>query len=175
MFTKPNKLAHVERLLLAHFERELGVALILSYLLEEDKSFEQVVELQAQTDELDESIPKPPPDLLMPDEDRLVFKRHLVDPMPADGWNDVWKQLHKQISHVEIVQPRSLPMQMYPTFETAVVWGMRLILAATVYKVLDRWLYPIYKMKDPEDRPVRNRPKLRNNEFGELGALGQSR
>lgn len=157
------------------------VAVILPYPKEksEEESMvesEQVAEQQPQSDdELNESIPKSPPDLLLPDEDQLVFKRHLVDQMPADGWNDVWKQLHSQISHVEIVHPRSLPNQMYPTFATAVVWGMRLILAVTVYKVLDRWLYPIYKMKDPNDRPITRRPKLSNNEFAELGALGQSR
>ena len=129
---------------------------------------------QPQSDDLDETVPKAPR-LIMPDEEDLVFKRHLVDQMPADGWNDVWKQLHAQVSHVEFVHPRSLPMQMYPTFATAVVWGMRLILAATVYKVLDNWLYPIYKMKDPNDRPVTRRPKLSNMDNAELGALGQSR
>lgn len=136
-------------------------------------SSEQAAE-QLQSDELDEMVPKAPR-LILPDEEELLFKRHLVDPMPADGWNDVWKQLHAQISHVEIVHPRSLANQMYPTFATAVVWGMRLILAATVYRVLDDWLYPIYKMKDPNDRPITRRPKLSSMDNTELGALGQSR
>ncbi|KAG0618573.1 hypothetical protein M758_4G074600 [Ceratodon purpureus] len=154
------------------------VAVIMPYEKEEAQeesivdSSEQATE-QYQSDELEETVPKAPK-LMLPDEDKLVFKRHLVDQMPADGWNDVWKKLHAQVSHVEIVHPRSLAMQMYPTFATAVVWGMRLILAATVYKVLDNWLYPIYKMKDPNARPVTRRPKLNLNN-GELGALGQSR
>lgn len=136
-------------------------------------SSEQATE-QPLSDDLDETVPKAPM-LMLPDDEELVFKRHLVDQLPADGWNDVWKQLHAQVAHVEVVHPRSLANQMYPTFATAVVWGMRLILAATVYKVLDNWLYPIYKMKNPNDRPVTRRPKLSNMDNAELGALGQSR
>jgi len=120
-----------------------------------------------------ESIPKAPE--LNFEEPQLIFKRHLVDQMPADGLNDMWKQLHTQVANVEFVNPNSLPMQLYPTFEVAIVWGMRLILAASVYKVLDSRLYPFYKMKNPNDRPVTRRPKLSNTENAELGALGQSR
>lgn len=163
------------------FERSgCSVAVILPYEKEKAQgeessvdSSEQAAE-QLQSDELDEMVPKAPR-LILPDEEELLFKRHLVDPMPADGWNDVWKQLYAQISHVEIVHPRSLANQMYPTFATAVVWGMRLILAATVYRVLDDWLYPIYKMKDPNDRPITRRPKLSSMDNTEVGALGQSR
>lgn len=115
------------------------------------------------------------PELFPEDTKKIVFKRHVVDQMPADGWNDIWRQLHTQLVHVNVVHPNSLPMQIYPTLEVTLVWGMRLLLATTIYKFLDSWLYPIYKMKNPEDRPIIRRPKLSNIENSELGALGQSR
>lgn len=146
------------------------VAVILPHEKEETNQQTE----QPDSVELDESTPKAP-HLIQPNEENFVFKRHLVDNMPADGWNDMWKKLHTQVSHVEVVHPRSLPMQMYPTFETAVVWGMRLVLAAAVFKFVDGWMYPFYKMKDPNDRPVSRRPKLSNFDNAELGALGQSR
>ncbi|CAM6071688.1 unnamed protein product [Sphagnum tenellum] len=113
---------------------------------------------------------------MQPDDTRkIVFKRHIVENVPADGWNDVWKQLHTQLVNVEVHNLSSLPVQLYPTFATALVWGMRLVLAVTVFRWLDGWLYPIYKMKNPNDRPVSLRPKLSNDMNAELGALGQSR
>ncbi|KAL2608746.1 hypothetical protein R1flu_027319 [Riccia fluitans] len=104
----------------------------------------------------------------------IVYRRHPVDQMPADGWGEIWTKLHTQLYHVEIRQPNSLPAQLYPTMETAVVWGMRVALAFVCYRWIDKKLLPWYRLPDPEDRPVVRRPKLSIDNL-ELGSLGQSR
>lgn len=109
-----------------------------------------------------------------PSKPYVVYKRHRVDQMPIDAWNDVWKKLHQQLVHVEVQHPNVLTQQILPTLETAMVWALRLFVAVKVYSWIDSKLYPIYRMKPPERRPVKRRPKLTAGEM-ELGSLGQSR
>lgn len=105
----------------------------------------------------------------------VIYKRHQVSQMPADAWGDIWPKLHQQLQHVEVKQPNSIPALLYPTLETTVVWGMRLALAVCLYHWIDKKLHPIYKLPNPQDRPVIRRPTLSTSGSMDLGSLGQSR
>lgn len=108
-------------------------------------------------------------------ERKVIYKRHRVSKMPADVWGHLWPKLHQQLHHVEVKQPNSIPALLYPTLETTVVWGMRLALAVFLYRWVDKKLYPVYKLPNPQERPVLRRPKLSTSGSMDLGSLGQSR
>ncbi|KAG6545655.1 hypothetical protein Mapa_012840 [Marchantia paleacea] len=147
------------------------VAVVLPYY-KEDEALTVQLGSSEEPSTIEEALRKKK--YLRADEREIVYKRHPVEQMPADGWGEAWTKLHKQLYHVEIRQPNSLPAQLYPTMETAVVWGMRVALALLCYKWIDRKLYPWYKLPNPENRPVVRRPKLSVDNL-ELGSLGQSR
>ncbi|OAY63783.1 hypothetical protein ACMD2_05961, partial [Ananas comosus] len=51
----------------------------------------------------------------------IVFRRHIVDKMPIDGWNDVWSKLHEQLVNVDVINVDAVPAEVYSTIATAVV------------------------------------------------------
>lgn len=149
----------------------VGCAVVLPYY-KEDEPLTVQLESSEVPSTIEEALQKK--EFPRADEREIVYRRHPVEQMPADGWGEAWTKLHKQLYHVEIRQPNSLPAQLYPTMETAVVWGMRVALALLCYKWIDKKLYPWYKLPNPENRPVFRRPKLSVDNL-ELGSLGQSR
>ncbi|KAG1331210.1 ATP-dependent zinc metalloprotease FtsH [Cocos nucifera] len=105
----------------------------------------------------------------------IVFRRHIVDRMPIDGWNDIWNKLHRQIINVDVINVDSVPAEIYSTIATAVVWSMRLALSIAVYLWVDSVTRPIYSKLIPCDlgKPA---PKVRQPlKRRALGSLGKSR
>lgn len=108
------------------------------------------------------------------DGEKLVFRRYKVRQMPADGWTDIWDQLHEQLIHVNFINTKSILGDIQPTLAILVVWSMRVLIAYVIFKWLRKKLYPWYKLRDRNDRPKIKRLKLgRDGDY--LGSLGQSR
>ncbi|KAI3776768.1 hypothetical protein L1987_46557 [Smallanthus sonchifolius] len=102
----------------------------------------------------------------------IVFRRHIVDRMPVDSWNDVWQKLHQQVVNVDVV---SLNTEVYSSVATIVVWSMRLALAIGLYVWIDNMMRPIYAKLIPCDLgspPKKIRQPIKNQT---LGSLGESR
>ncbi|XP_057971299.1 probable inactive ATP-dependent zinc metalloprotease FTSHI 4, chloroplastic [Malania oleifera] len=105
----------------------------------------------------------------------IVFRRHVVDRMPVDCWNDVWQKLHQQLVNVDVLNVDPVPAEVYSTVATAVVWSMRLALSVILYIWIDNLMRPIYAklipcdLGDPSKKPIR--PLKRRA----LGSLGKSR
>ncbi|MCO5611399.1 hypothetical protein L7F22_069333 [Adiantum nelumboides] len=107
-------------------------------------------------------------------DNKLVFRRYNIRQMPADGWNDIWDQLHQQLIHVNVINTKTIFSDIEPTLVIFVVWSMRVLLASVIFNWLRKKLYPWYKLRDPNDRPKIKRLKLgRDGDY--LGSLGQSR
>lgn len=106
----------------------------------------------------------------------IVFRRHVVDRMPIDSWNDVWRKLHQQIVNVDVINVDAVPAEVYSTIATAVIWSMRLALAVGFYVWIDNLMRPIYAKLIPCDlgtpTPQARQPVLRRHS---LGSLGKSR
>lgn len=106
----------------------------------------------------------------------IVFRRHAVDRMPIDSWNDVWGKLHQQIVNVNVINVDAVPAEVYSTVATVVVWSMRLALAVGFYVWIDNLMRPIYAKLIPCDLgtppPQTRQPILRRHA---LGSLGKSR
>lgn len=105
----------------------------------------------------------------------IVFRRHIVDRMPIDGWNDIWNKLHQQLVNVDVINVDSVPAEVYSTIATAVVWSMRLALSIGIYLWVDSVTRPIYSKLIPCDlgKPT---PKVRQPlKRRALGSLGKSR
>ncbi|XP_058786532.1 probable inactive ATP-dependent zinc metalloprotease FTSHI 4, chloroplastic [Vicia villosa] len=107
----------------------------------------------------------------------IVFRRHAVDRMPIDCWNDVWGKLHQQIVNVDVINVDALPAEVYTTMATAVIWSMRLALAVGFYVWIDNKMRPIYSKLIPRDlgtppTPQAKLPVLRRHA---LGSIGKSR
>lgn len=105
----------------------------------------------------------------------IVFKRHIVDRMPIDSWNDVWKKLHQQLVNVDVVNVNNIPAEVYSSVATIVVWSMRLALAIGLYVWIDNIMRPIYAKLIPCDLgtpPKKIKQPLKNQA---LGSLGESR
>lgn len=107
----------------------------------------------------------------------IVFRRHAVDQMPIDCWNDVWGKLHQQIVNVDVINVNAVPAEVYSTVATAVVWSMRLALAFGFYVWIDNLMRPVYAKLIPCDlgappTPPTKLPVLRRHA---LGSLGKSR
>lgn len=105
----------------------------------------------------------------------IVFKRHVVDRMPIDSWNDVWQKLHQQLVNVDVINANTVPAEVYSSVATAVVWSMRLALAIVLYLWIDSIMRPIYAKLIPCDlgKPSKkSRQPLRRRA---LGSLGKSR
>lgn len=105
----------------------------------------------------------------------IVFKRHAVDRMPIDSWNDVWGKLHQQLVNVDVYNVNNIPAEVYSTVATAVVWSMRLALSVLLYIWIDNKMRPIYAKLIPCDLgspPKKIREPLKQRA---LGSLGKSR
>ncbi|KAI3990961.1 hypothetical protein MKX01_026145 [Papaver californicum] len=111
----------------------------------------------------------------------IVFRRHVVDRMPIDCWNDVWQKLHQQLVNVDVLNVDTVPAEVYSTVATAVIWSMRFALSVGLYLWIDSVARPIYAKLIPCDlgtptrkstQPLRRRA-LQSG--GALGSLGKSR
>ncbi|XP_050205835.1 probable inactive ATP-dependent zinc metalloprotease FTSHI 4, chloroplastic [Mercurialis annua] len=102
----------------------------------------------------------------------IVFRRHVVDRMPIDCWNDVWKKLHNQIVNVDVHNVDTVPAEVYSTVAIAVIWSMRLALAVGLYVWIDNMMRPIYAKLIPCDlgKPTQTtRQPLKRRALGSLG------
>lgn len=105
----------------------------------------------------------------------VVFRRHIVDRMPIDCWNDVWRKLHQQLVNVDVYNVKSVPFEVYSTVAVAVVWSMRLALAVALYIWIDSKMRPIYGKLIPSDLGPPSKKKNIPIENRSLGSLGKSR
>ncbi|XP_020587160.1 probable inactive ATP-dependent zinc metalloprotease FTSHI 4, chloroplastic isoform X3 [Phalaenopsis equestris] len=105
----------------------------------------------------------------------VVYRRHIVDRMPIDAWNDVWEKLHQQLINVDVHNVDSVPAEVYSTIATAVVWTMRFMLAVGVYLWIDRITRPIYSKLIPCDLGTPEKPIRQPLKRRALGSLGKSR
>jgi len=105
----------------------------------------------------------------------IIFRRHIVDRMPIDGWNDVWKKLHQQIVNVEVFNVDVVPAEVYTTVATFVVWSMRLALFVSLYVWIDSITRPIYAKLIPCDLGTPTKKIRQPLKRQALGSLGKSR
>ncbi|CAN6475819.1 unnamed protein product [Victoria cruziana] len=105
----------------------------------------------------------------------IIFRRHVVDRMPIDCWNDVWNKLHQQLINVDVINVNPVSAEVYSTVATAVIWSMRLALAIGLYFSIDRVMQPIYAKLIPCDlgKPPEKVPRPLKRHA--LGSLGKSR
>lgn len=105
----------------------------------------------------------------------IIYRRHVVDRMPVDCWNDVWQKLHQQVVNVDVVNVNTVSAEVYSSVATAVIWSMRLALAVGLYIWIDNTMRPIYAKLIPCDLgtpPQKTRQPLQRRA---LGSLGKSR
>lgn len=105
----------------------------------------------------------------------IVFRRHIVDRMPIDCWNDVWRKLHQQLINVEIYDNNTVPGEIYSTVATAGIWFMRLALSIALYLCIDNLMRPIYAKLIPCDLGTPTKKARQPLKRGALGSLGKSR
>ncbi|KAL0449810.1 UNVERIFIED_CONTAM: putative inactive ATP-dependent zinc metalloprotease FTSHI 4, chloroplastic [Sesamum latifolium] len=106
----------------------------------------------------------------------IVFRRHVVDRMPIDCWNDVWRKLHQQLVNVDVINANTVPAEIYSSVATAVVWSMRLALSVALYIWIDNMMRPIYSKLIPCDLGAPpKRMTLEPLKRQALGSLGKSR
>ncbi|CAN6821641.1 unnamed protein product [Brassica oleracea] len=106
---------------------------------------------------------------------KIIFRRHIVDRMPIDGWNDVWTKLHQQIVNVEVFNVDVVPAEVYTTVATFVVWSMRLALFVSLYVWIDNITRPIYAKLIPCDLGTPTKKIRTPLKRQALGSLGKSR
>ncbi|XP_020240668.1 probable inactive ATP-dependent zinc metalloprotease FTSHI 4, chloroplastic [Cajanus cajan] len=105
----------------------------------------------------------------------IIFRRHPVNRMPIDCWNDVWRKLHQQIVNVDVINVDAVPAEIYSTVATAVIWSMRLALAVGFYVWIDNLMRPIYAKLIPCDLGTPTQQTRQPLKSRSLGSLGQSR
>ncbi|KAK4393786.1 putative inactive ATP-dependent zinc metalloprotease FTSHI 4, chloroplastic [Sesamum angolense] len=106
----------------------------------------------------------------------IIFRRHVVDRMPIDCWNDVWRKLHQQLVNVDVLNVNTVPAEVYSSVATAVVWSMRLALSVALYICIDNMMRPIYSKLIPCDLGAPpKRMTLEPLKRQALGSLGKSR
>lgn len=105
----------------------------------------------------------------------IIFRRHVIDRMPIDCWNDVWKKLHQQIVNVDVINVDAVPAEVYSSVATAVVWSMRLALSVALYLWIDNLMRPIYARLIPCDLGVPRKITRLPLKRRALGSLGKSR
>ena len=106
----------------------------------------------------------------------IIFRRHIVDQMPIDCWNDVWQKLHQQLIHVDVINVNSVPSEVYSSVATAVIWSMRFALSIALYLWIDNWARPIYAKLIPCDLGVpEKKTRIPLKRRAALGSLGKSR
>ncbi|KAL3528052.1 hypothetical protein ACH5RR_012708 [Cinchona calisaya] len=106
---------------------------------------------------------------------KIVFRRHVVDRMPMDCWNDVWQKLHQQLVHVDVLNVNTVRGEVYSTVATAVVWSMRLALSVVLYLWIDNIMRPIYSKLIPCDLGAPTKKTRQPLKRRALGSLGKSR
>ncbi|XP_047149400.1 probable inactive ATP-dependent zinc metalloprotease FTSHI 4, chloroplastic [Vigna umbellata] len=107
--------------------------------------------------------------------DDIIFRRHPVNRMPIDSWNDVWRKLHQQIVNVDVINVDAVPAEIYSTVAVAVIWSMRLALAVGFYVWIDNLMRPIYAKLIPCDLGTPSQKTSQPLRSRALGSLGQSR
>lgn len=105
----------------------------------------------------------------------IVFRRHVVDRMPIDCWNDVWHKLHQQIVNVDVFNVDTVPAEVYSTVATTVIWAMRLALSIALYLWIDSIMRPIYARLIPCDLGTPTEKTRQPLKRRALGSLGKSR
>lgn len=105
----------------------------------------------------------------------VVFRRHVVDRMPIDSWNDVWQKLHQQLVNVDVLNVDTVPAEVYSTIATAVIWSMRLALSIALYLWIDNYMRPIYAKLIPCDLGTPSKKTRQPLKRRALGSLGKSR
>jgi len=105
----------------------------------------------------------------------IIFRRHPVNRMPIDSWNDVWRKLHQQIVNVDVINVDAVPAEIYSTVAVAVIWSMRLALAVGFYVWIDNLMRPIYAKLIPCDLGTPSQTTSQPLRSRALGSLGQSR
>ncbi|XP_062148983.1 probable inactive ATP-dependent zinc metalloprotease FTSHI 4, chloroplastic isoform X1 [Alnus glutinosa] len=105
----------------------------------------------------------------------IVFRRHVVDRMPIDCWNDVWHKLHQQIVNVDVFHVDTVPAEVYSTVATTVIWSMRLALSIALYLWIDSIMRPIYARLIPCDLGTPSKKTRQPLKRRALGSLGKSR
>lgn len=105
----------------------------------------------------------------------IVFRRHVVDRMPIDCWNDVWHKLHQQMVNVDVFNVDTVPAEVYSTVATAVIWSMRLALSVALYLWIDSMMRPIYAKLIPCDLGSPSKTTRQPLKRRALGSLGKSR
>ncbi|XP_058089746.1 probable inactive ATP-dependent zinc metalloprotease FTSHI 4, chloroplastic [Magnolia sinica] len=105
----------------------------------------------------------------------IVFRRHVVDRMPIDCWNDVWQKLHHQLVNVDVLNVNTVSAEVYSTVATAVIWSMRLALSVALYLWIDSLMRPIYAKLIPCDLGTPTKKARQPLKRRALGSLGKSR
>ncbi|KAJ1696391.1 hypothetical protein LUZ63_004903 [Rhynchospora breviuscula] len=117
----------------------------------------------------------------------IIYRRHMVNKMPVDGWNDVWKKLHQQLVHIDVYHVNPVPVEVYSSIATFVIWSIRLALAIAFYFWVENLTWPIYSklvptdLGKPADQTELNKLRLRfmrqreGKDSDSLGSLGKSR
>ncbi|KAJ6853424.1 putative inactive ATP-dependent zinc metalloprotease FTSHI 4, chloroplastic [Iris pallida] len=105
----------------------------------------------------------------------IVYRRHIVDRMPIDGWNDIWQKLHQQLINVDVINVDSVPAEVYSTIATAVIWSMRFALSVGLYLWIDNMARPIYSKLIPCDLGTPTKKARQPIKRHALGSLGKSR
>lgn len=105
----------------------------------------------------------------------IVYRRHIVDRMPIDGWNDIWQKLHQQLINVDVINVDSVPAEVYSTIATAVIWSMRFALSVGLYLWIDNMARPIYSKLIPCDLGTPRKKAREPIKRQALGSLGKSR
>lgn len=105
----------------------------------------------------------------------VVYRRHTVDRMPIDAWNEVWDKLHQQLVNIDVFNVDSVPAEVYSTIATAVIWTMRFTLSVAVYIWIDSIARPIYSKLIPCDLGTPQKPIRQPLKRRALGSLGKSR
>ncbi|CAL1379837.1 unnamed protein product [Linum trigynum] len=109
------------------------------------------------------------------DPKKIVYRRHVVDRMPIDCWNDVWQKLHQQIVNIDVLNVNTVHAEVYSSVATAVIWSMRLALSITIYVWIDNWARPIYAKLIPCDLGKPTTTTRQPLKRRVLGSLGKSR
>ncbi|CAN1288028.1 Probable inactive ATP-dependent zinc metalloprotease FTSHI 4, chloroplastic [Linum perenne] len=109
------------------------------------------------------------------DPKNIVFRRHTVNFMPVDCWNDVWKKLHQQVVNVDIRHANIVHEEFYASVVIVVIWSIRLAIAIALYSWVDSKMRPIYAKLISRDmgKPAKvvSQPRKRQA----LGSLGKNR
>ncbi|RWV93927.1 hypothetical protein BHE74_00022343 [Ensete ventricosum] len=105
----------------------------------------------------------------------IVYRRHIVDQMPIDVWNDVWSKLHQQLVNIDVINVDTVSAEVYSTIAIAVVWSMRLALSIAIYLWVDSVMRPIYAKLIPCDLGTPMKKVRMPLKHDTLGSLGKSR